>query len=362
MIHKVELLQKVDLYLKKKSFNAKARMRVFSKLSRYLGNGVPVSFALSELYKFTTEDGKKKNKSDAVVILNWMNSIRNGSSLSDAMEGWVPVDELSIISAGEISGNVSQALDDIIYINETKKKVKGALAGIIYPVVLVLTTCLYLHIFGTQVVPAFAGILPVEEWQGAGRLMYHLAYFVQNYLIYTMLSFIMLFIVIIFTFSRWTGNIRKKFDMMPPWSIYKTVFGCGFLLSLSSLMQSGVPAPEAIRIIMKTANPWYKERLMAIRFRLLNGDVNLGEALNSCGYNFPSKQMIMDLRSYAALGGFDEMLNKLSIQWQDDSVAFISKQMSVFKNAAIVMMGGVFMWIVTGMFSLQQQISSAAQF
>ncbi|EIQ69251.1 transmembrane domain protein [Escherichia coli EPEC C342-62] len=38
------------------------------------------------------------------------------------MRGWVPFDELSIISAGEISGNVHQALDDIIYMNDTKRK------------------------------------------------------------------------------------------------------------------------------------------------------------------------------------------------------------------------------------------------
>ena len=114
----------------------------------------------------------------------------------------------------------------------------------------------------------------------------------------------------IISMPYWRGKIRKHFDSFPPWSIYKTVFGCGFLLSLSALMQSGVPAPEAIRIIMRTANPWYKERLSAIRFRLLNGDINLGEALYSTQYMFPSKQMIMDLRSYAALGGFDDILHK----------------------------------------------------
>ena len=358
----MEIFHKVDRFIKKKSFSAKVRMRTFSKLSRYLGNGVPVSFALTELYKFASDDGKKKKKIDAIVIQYWSNAFRNGATLADAMKNWVPADELSIIAAGEISGNVSQALDDIIHINETKKKVKSALAGIIYPVVLVLTTCLYLHIFGTQVVPAFASILPVEKWEGAGKLMYYLAVFVQNYLIWTMMTILMLCLIIIFSFSRWTGELRKTFDKIPPWSIYKTILGCGFLLSLASLMQSGVPTPEAIRIILRTANPWYRERLMAVRFRLLNGDVNLGEALYSSGYMFPSRQMIMDLRSYAALGGFDEMLGKLSVQWQEDSVAFITRQMAILKNAAIILMGFMFMWIVTGMFSLQQQISDAAQF
>ncbi|VTQ42813.1 Uncharacterised protein [Streptococcus pneumoniae] len=56
------------------------------------------------------------------------------------------------------------------------------------------------------------------------------------------------------------------------------------------------------------------------------------------------------------------MLGKLARQWQDESIQVISKQMDFFRNAAIIMMGLIFMWIVSGMFALQQQISQAAQF
>ncbi len=53
-------LAQIEQSFTKIQFNSKTRMRIFSKLSRYLGNGVPVSFALGELYKFSTDDGKKK--------------------------------------------------------------------------------------------------------------------------------------------------------------------------------------------------------------------------------------------------------------------------------------------------------------
>ena len=42
---------------------------------------------------------------------------------------------------------------------------------------------------------------------------------------------------------------------------------------------------------------------------------------------------------------FDDILHKLSVQWQDDSVEFIHKQMSIFKTVAIVVMGIIFMWM-----------------
>ncbi|HBA9130397.1 TPA: type II secretion protein F [Escherichia coli] len=192
--------------------------------------------------------------------------------------------------------------------------------------------------------------------------MYYLAMFVQFYLTYVIVFFIILSMIIIFTLPYWTGKIRCQFDKIPPWSIYRSVIGCGFLLSLSSLIAAGIPTPEAIRIICRNASPWYRERLMVIRLILLNGAPNIGEALYLSGFSFPSKNMVMDIRSYAALDGFEMMLERLSRQWQEESVEFISTQMNILKNAAIFIMGGVFMWIVSGMFSLQQQISNAAQF
>lgn len=352
---------KLETYFTKLLFGTKLRLRFYEKMSRYLVNGVPLSYALNELYQFTTDSGKKETTS-SIVIRDVLHSVRNGQSFSDALKFWVPADEISILSAGEYSGKLYESIDNIIYINQTKKKIKSALFGIVYPLVLVLTTCLYLYIFGNRVVPAFSQVLPVEEWQGAGRLMYYLALFVQNYLLLMMVIVFMIFICIIVTLGLWVGKVRMFFDKFPPWTIYKTVVGCGFLLSLSSLIEAGIPAPEALRIISRTATPWYKERLLSTRLMLLNGAKNLGEALHLSGYVFPSKALVMDIRSYAALDGFEMMLGKLARQWQDESIQVISKQMDFFRNAAIIMMGLIFMWIVSGMFALQQQISQAAQF
>ncbi len=349
-----------EIYLAKILFTTKLRLRFYEKISRYLSNGIPVSYALNELYNFTTENGKKESTS-SVVTMNVLRSVRNGSTFADAMKAWAPPDELSILSAGEHSGKLSEAIDNVVYINQTKKKIKSALFGIVYPLVLVLTTCLYLYIFGNRVVPAFSQVLPVEEWQGAGRLMYYLALYVQNYLTLTIAVAIIIVLVVIFTLGRWTGGIRRFFDRFPPWTIYKTVVGCGYLLSLSSLIDAGIPVPEALRIMARTATPWYKERLLAFRMVLLDGAQNIGEAMHLSGYLFPSKPLVMDIRSYAALDGFEMMLGKLARQWQDESIIAISRQMDVLRNVAIIFMGFVFMWIVSGMFALQQQISQAAQ-
>ncbi|HBA6947916.1 TPA: type II secretion system protein F [Escherichia coli] len=343
-------------------FSTKLRMRIYEKLCRYIDNGVPLTVSLDEIYRFLSEDGKKSKNTSAVVIKYWLTSLRNGDSFSKAIQMWIPADEVSIISSGEISGDLSSSLRNIMLMNDTKRQIRSALSGILYPIALLASTCFFLYIFGEKVVPAFAQVLPIENWQGAGASMYVLSKFVDDYLVVVILSAVLSFITITLTLPLWTGRVRRFVDQFPPWSIYKAVIGCGFLLSLSALLTTGVPSPEAIRIIYNSASPWYKERLMSIRQELFNGAPNIGEALYITGYEFPTKDMVMDIRTYASLDGFESMLNKLAVEWQRDIVKYITVQMSLFKNVAIVLMGVVFMWIISGMFALEQQISNAAQF
>ena len=54
---------KLETYLTKLLFGTKLRLRFYEKMSRYLVNGVPLSYALNELYQFTTDSGKKETTS-----------------------------------------------------------------------------------------------------------------------------------------------------------------------------------------------------------------------------------------------------------------------------------------------------------
>ncbi|HDL7561831.1 TPA: type II secretion system protein F, partial [Escherichia coli 151_06] len=101
-----------ELAFAKMLFTSKLRMRIYEKLARYLANGVPLTFALDELYKFTTDSGKRNKTPQAIAIHMWSISIRNGDSLTKALKGWVPEDELSILAAGEISGNLSDSISN----------------------------------------------------------------------------------------------------------------------------------------------------------------------------------------------------------------------------------------------------------
>jgi len=333
---------------------------LYEKLARFISNGVPITNALDEIYVHVSVEGKKPKATAALVVDEWRRSIRNGRSLARAIQGWVPTDEVSVIDAGEISGRLDKALGDVIFINLARKRIRAAIFGLIYPMVLVTATCFYLYIFGTEVVPAFTQVLPVDKWKGTGAQMAKLANFVRHDMAPMMVVLIILLIVSLATLGTWTGRLRQFFDRFPPWSLYRLSIGSSFLISLSALLHAGVPVPEALRIIHSTASPWYRERLSATRRLVLNGARNIGDALHRTGYKFPSWEMVIDIRSYASLDGFEDMLDRLSHQWLDESVSLIQAQMDVLRNIAIVVMGLMFMWIAAGMFALQEQISNAA--
>jgi type II secretory pathway component PulF len=77
------------------------------------------------------------------------------------------------------------------------------------------------------------------------------------------------------------------------------------------------------------------------------------------GFDFPDKEAVQDIRSYADLNRFNETLEMMGTEWLDDSVDRVKQQSAVLRNVSIILLGIVFMWIASGIFSLQQQIANS---
>ena len=343
----------------KLQFSSKARLAVYRKMIKFLNNGVPLSQALDIMWGFASEDGKKPNKAQAVVLDAWRKNIRNGMSFARAIDGWVPDKDRTVIDAGESAGRLDIAIENAVYIHEGGKKIKSAIiGGLAYPGFLVAIAIGFMAMFGTQVVPAFEMVLPRTEWTGTGASMATLSDFVNIYLVPTLIAFGVLIFLIVISLSRWTGRARVFFDKLPPYSIYRLSSGAGFLLAVASMVKAGIPIPETLRILQRSAKPWYKERI-TVTLGYVNNGQNLGEALYRSKFDFPDKETVNDLRAYASLDGFDETLEKLGMEWMEESVDKIKAQASVLKNLSFILLGGVFMWIASGIFALQQQIANA---
>jgi len=351
-------MSKFERWFVKVQFGGQQRLRVYRKIIRLLQNGVPLPSALEGMWNHASRDGKKPKQPEAIILNAWLKQVRNGKPLGVAIQGWVPETDRVVIEAGEQSGDLPSAVENACYIYESQKKIRGAvIGGIAYPLVLLAMVIAFLFMFGLSVIPNFETVLPKEQWTGQAEQMAMLTGFVQYWLVPLLVAFFLLVCLMIWSMPRWTGNLRIKADSIPPYSIYKLVAGSGFLLSLAALNKAGIKQTAALRTIMRDSKPWYQERLSRTLFYVNNG-LNLGEALYKTGMNFPDPETVSDLRTYAVLNGFDEMLMRLGRENLEDTVQRIQKQGVIMRNAGIILAGAVIAWLFMGIFAIQQQITS----
>lgn len=341
------------------NFGGAQRARVYRKLGSFLKNGVPLPDAIRIMWKHATDDGRKPKDPVAQILRIWLDQIGNGRSFGKAVAGWVPSADRIVIDAGESAGSLAVALENALFIQESSKKIKSTIvAGLAYPLLLVILALGFLVMFATKIVPAFDEVLPRERWEGMAATMADISTFVAGAMMPLLFVVGAAVAACIWTLPRWVGPMRAKFDRLPPWSLYRLVNGAGFMLSCSALVKAGVQIPEILRILQRGATPWYDERIGGTLRHVSNG-VNLGEALYRTGLGFPDIDTVQDLRSYADLNGFDETLEQLGRQWVVESVERIQGQMSLMKNVAMIILGVVFGAIATGITALQTQVQTS---
>jgi len=54
----------------------------------------------------------------------------------------------------------------------------------------------------------------------------------------------------------WTGNVRRFLDKYPPWVLYRDFSGAMLIVSLSTLMRSGVSLRSSLERSLRFSSPW----------------------------------------------------------------------------------------------------------
>jgi type II secretory pathway component PulF len=210
------------------------------------------------------------------------------------------------------------------------------------------------------VIPRFAAIVSPENWHGVARSLYVMSQVVQGGLIYILIALALFVALVVYTMPRWSGTFRDVLDRYPPYSIYRLVVGCGFLIAFSSLQGAGFTVEKSLTRLATNAQPWLRQRIDDMLFGVKSG-LNVGEAMKNTGYRFPSREIVDDLCVYAEYKGFAEALKTLADEWMQEGVQTIETQMRVLNGAAIVVLALVISWLITGFFGIQQEIAAMSR-
>ncbi|MTV41726.1 type II secretion system F family protein [Duganella radicis] len=342
----------------RRQFTDTARVRLYRKIAKMLGNGLPLLRVLEELRERASHHGRKPNEPLAIVLDDCRRLVQNGRTLPEGLEGWAPRTERMILLAGAQSGHMEAALLSVIEVVQAQRKIKAViLGGIAYPGAVLLLILVYIYLFGTRVIPEFTRIVDPAGWHGAARSLYLMSLLVQDWMAYVVVALALALTGLALALPRWRGDLRILLDRYAPFSIYRLVVGSGFLLAFSALQSAGVTVEKSLTRLSGMADPWLRERLDGALLGVRSG-LNCGEALRNAGYGFPSAEVIDDLCVYAEYRGFGEALKLMADEWLEEGIEQISAQMKILNGVAIITMSVVIGWLVTGFFGIQQEIAT----
>lgn len=343
-------------------FGPRQRKRALTKLSNYVDNSISLAEGLSQMINFATRNGQNPNAYSATVFSRWRDVIQSGGTLPEALKGYIPESERSMIAAADRFENLGQGIRDALTLRERIAEIRKAIRGaVLYPLALVGGLTGFFIFMSLNVFPGYHDALPdVSKWPTSASRLELTSNFVYNHVL--ALYLVLVAAVVVFTISlpRWTGPLRAKLDGYAPYGIYKIVYGTVFLLGLSGYLKAGMNLPEVLTTTIAEANPWYGEKLSPIHRHVKSGQ-NLGDAMSLSVYEFPNREIIEDLRCYSQYSALSQVLEDMGNEILVDSITKIKVQAAWIRNFAVFALGSLMFWFMSSMFDFQNAVAAMAQ-
>ncbi len=318
--------------------------RQFSVL---IGATIPVVRSLRILTRQTKNEFFKR------VIADVAAEVDGGSKLSQAMAKYPRVFDpffIHMIRAGETTGRLDQVFEYLA--NQKEKdyslvsKVRGAM---VYPAFIVSVMLVVGVVMVIYVVPPIAGILTESgaKIPLTTQLLLGISWFVQNY--WWLALFLIIMISSGFGFYIQTISGRYLFDLVKirlpgVGPIYQRIAMGRFAISLSNLLNSGVPLPTALRIVGDIVNNAVYHDLIAQTVK----EVESGNAISTVFLRselIPS--MVVQMMNIGEeTGKLDTILMKLGDFYAQEVDTSLSTLTSLIEPIIIISLGiGAFIMV-----------------
>lgn len=353
------LVEKAD----RKAFNWATRRQFYSHLSAQVENGIDVPKAIEG---YAAILAKRKRKSSAALVENVARRMRlGGMKLHEAISIAVPRDEIALIAGGEMSGEIGKAMDIIIASHDrVEDVVKAYREAIIMPMFYMAMTYVVLWIIGGYVMPQITMTLPKDKVTGLGLMMYQAADLSQSWFaVVPVVLTIVVAMIIRRSLPRWIGARRISAERFFPYSFYRDIEGFKWLVSFAGMLEAGLTDVKILVQQMKTATPWLKERLFHVHFRMTEGGMALGSALEAESrdlppFQFPNPDIIDSLTSVEAFSDFHERVSRITARWSKEIEETSRRRAKTLGFAAEMSVYGIMALLMIAINSVTTQLGS----
>jgi len=332
---------------KSKKITDKSLIKISRQLSALLNGGLPLETALSSIGKESKSDVEKEQ------LLKISSSLQEGKSFSDALREYPQSFSnlfVSLISAGENSGNLSTALQNLSIYIEKKEKIRNEVIGaLVYPSILILVALLIVTLLLIFVVPNV-----VEQFSGLNQELPFLTLAlisISNFIISPIFISLITISLCIALYIR--IYFRQKFKLKLDAFLLKLPYFNHFLIqsdiskflsSMSLLRNGGITIVNSINISIETISNRYLRKEFSDKLVKVEEGATLTDSLKEIPL-IPS--LVIQMISSGEMGGdLEQMLSKTS-DFLDQEFQQSSKLMiSLLEPLIVVIMGGVVATII----------------
>lgn len=261
---------------------------------------------------------------------------------------------INLVETGEASGHLSEALNQLAHHFEAAQKLQNeARTAMTYPLFLIGVATLVIILFVYWLIPKFTGMFASIEMElplitrfviavsdGAKQYWYLVAGGVGTF---------------VFLLKRYLATEAGKWSrdkLMLSLPLFKMLFTyiqlAEFTRGMATLLTSGVPLMQCLHILENSAsNRLYRTAIGAVKVGVKEGKT-MAEPMAETGM-FPPLAVQM-VQVGEEVGELAEVIGKLAKFYEIRVEMFIARMTRLFEPIAIVVMGGIVLFIVLSIF------------
>ncbi len=338
----------------KMNFGTEKRLELYGMLISMIRDGLPLDAALRRLH----ERMAVRKRPTQHVLKTWIRKLDEGRPFSEAVRGYIPSEEMMLLSAGERANNIAIGMEEARNMTLAKKKIIGALSSsLMGPVVMLSVLMAMLIWFSTSILPVVAKVAKGRDLPPHLTALFKTADFIRDNWMFVVGGIVAVVVVAMWSLPRWRGRGRAIAEYIPPWSIYKIYASSTFMISLSALLKARMPLPEAIKYISDKSTPWMRDHLRAMQKRISRG-MDYGSSMDTGMLNDDIADQIM---IYAQVKDFDTAIKSVGQKALEDGIKNIEKKAGMANLASKILFGGVITWLLVSFLSLGTVLQSSSQ-
>ena len=317
------------------------------QLSTMFSAGLTVE---KSLYFLSQEEKNQKFKK---ILNNIEKSIQRGSLLSDALlkhKGTFSNLYISLIKAGEVSGKLSETLEELsLYletVEDTQRKVKSAMY---YPIFILLFLDIVLFATFSILIPQFASVYETlgSELPAYTTMLVDFGEWFNNNLFSVLSTGFFTFIGLwIFTLTDTGLLIKDRILLRLPilGKLIEQNIMAKFSKTFGILTGAGVSVLETMQLIGRVVDNRHYELALIDASKNIENGLNISAALRETGI-FPSI-LLQLLSTGEETGEIDNLALKASTFYTKQVNAIVDRLTSLLEPLMIILVGGVIGFII----------------